>query len=94
MNGWIKEELFLDFGLYDSDDVAATIDTYIVFYNSKRPCYSLGYDTPDNYYKRFMAGEVECNNTFKNRVLDETPKFIRKKLEADSRQPADDGRLK
>ena len=76
LNGWIKEELFLDFGLYDSRDVVATIDEYIDFYNSKRPSYSLGYDTPDNYYRRFMKGEIEQKDTFKDRTLDEAPKFI------------------
>ena len=81
LNGWIKEELFLDFGLYDADDVVATIDAYIEFYNSERPAYSLGYDTPDNFYRRFMNGEIEQKDTFKKRVLDETPKFVRKKLE-------------
>ena len=83
LNGWIKEELFIDFNLYNAEDVVATIDEYIKFYNSKRPSYSLKYDTPDNYYKRFLAGEIECKNTFKDRVLDETPKFIRKKREAE-----------
>ena len=79
LNGWIKEELFLDFGLYDADDVVATIDVYIEFYNSERPAYSLGYDTPDNFYRRFKNGEIPKKDTFKDRVLDETPKFVRKK---------------
>jgi transposase InsO family protein len=82
LNGWIKEELFIDFDLYNAEDVVATIDECIEFYNSKRPSYSLKYDTPDNYYKRFIEGEIERKDTFKDRVLDETPKFIRKKLEA------------
>ena len=81
LNGWIKEELFIDFGLYDSNDVASTIEEYIDFYNSERPSYSLGYDTPDNFYRRFMNGEIEKKDTFKDRILDETPKFVRKKLE-------------
>jgi len=79
LNGWIKEELFIDFGLYDSDDVVATINEYIEFYNSKRPSYSLGYDTPDNFYRRFEEGEIEQKDTFKGRELDETPKYVRKK---------------
>ena len=79
LNGWIKEELFLDFGLYDTNSVTDTIDEYIGFYNSKRPSYSLGYDTPDNFYRRFKAGEIAQKDTFKDRVLDETPKFVRKK---------------
>ena len=77
LNGWIKEELFMDFGLYDSGDVVATIDEYISFYNSRRPCYSLGYDTPDGFYQKFMDGRVERKDTFNDRILDETPKFIR-----------------
>lgn len=81
LNGWVKEELFIDFGLYNASDMIATIDEYIEFYNSRRPSYSLGYDTPDNFYRRFMEGEIEKKDTFKERVLDETPKFIRKKLE-------------
>jgi transposase InsO family protein len=86
LNGWIKEELFLDFGLYDATDVPAAIDAYIGFYNSERPSYSLGYDTPDNFHRRFMSGEIMQKDTFRNRVLDETPKFIRNKKEAD-KQP-------
>jgi len=76
LNGWIKEELFIDFGLYESDDVVSTIDEYIEFYNTKRPSYSLGYDTPDNYYRRFLEGEIEKKDTFKDRVLDESPKYV------------------
>jgi len=79
LNGWIKEELYLDFGVYDTSNVVTTIDEYIDFYNSRRPSYSLGYDTPDNYYRRFMNGEIEQKDTFKDRVLDETPKFVRNK---------------
>jgi transposase InsO family protein len=79
LNGWIKEELFVDFGLYDADDVPAAIDAYIEYYNSQRPCYALGYLTPDEFYRPFMAGETECKDTFKNRVLDVTPKFVRQR---------------
>jgi transposase InsO family protein len=83
LNGWIKEELFLDFGLYDADDVVVAIDEYIRFYNAERPSYSLGYDTPDEYYQKFMDGKIERKDTFKDRVLDETPKFIREKRKED-----------
>lgn len=88
LNGWIKEEMFIDFGLYDSDDVVGTIDEYIEFYNGRRPSYSLGYDTPDNFYRRFIDGEMEKKDTFKDRVLDETPKFVRKRS-AGSARPQD-----
>ena len=81
-NGWIKEELFCDFGLYEKQDweVEGLIDDYIEWYNSKRPCWSLGYMTPNDFYDAFMAGEVERRDAFANRVLDPSPKFIREKL--------------
>lgn len=84
LNGWIKEELFIDFNLYDAPDIVAAIGDYIEFYNSVRPSYSLNYDTPDNYYRRFMNGEIKTKDTFRHRILDETPKFIRKMILADS----------
>jgi transposase InsO family protein len=79
LNGWIKEELFIDFGIFDADDVPGAIDAYIAFYNKERPSFSLGYDTPDNFYRRFMDGEIKRKDTFKDRELDETPKFVRMK---------------
>jgi transposase InsO family protein len=90
LNGWIKEELFMDFGLYNAEDVPGTIDEYIAFYNAERPSYSLGYDTPDNFYAKFMAGGTERMDTFQNRILDETPKFIRERRGQNHRE-ADDG---
>jgi transposase InsO family protein len=89
LNGWIKEELFVDFGLYDADDVLAIIDAYIEYYNSQRPCYSLGYLTPDEFCRRFMAGEIKRKDTFKGRVLDETPKFVRQRRDKDNDGLAD-----
>ena len=82
LNGWIKEELFTDFGLYDKQDweVEELIDEYIEWYNAKRPCWSLGYMTPNDFYDAFMAGEMKRRDTFANRVLDPAPKFIREKL--------------
>lgn len=83
LNGWIKEELFVDFDLYNQSEwnVPEVIKDYIDWYNSERPCYSLGYKTPDEFYEEFMAGKVKRRDTFKDRVLDERPKFIRQKLE-------------
>ena len=81
LNGWIKEELFVDFGLADCEpeDVPDLIDAYIEYYNAERPCYSLDYMTPDAFYAAFMAGDIERRDTFKDRVLDPTPKFVRKR---------------
>lgn len=46
LNGWIKEELFLDFNLANSHDVPKLIHDYILFYNYSRPSYALNYKTP------------------------------------------------
>ena len=83
LNGWIKEELFTDFDLYNAleFEVPPLIEEYVNWYNSKRPCFSLGYKTPNKYYELFYAGKIKCKNSFVNRELDETPKFIREKLE-------------
>lgn len=86
LNGWIKEELYLDFNLYDVDNVVELIERYVIYFNSERPCYSLGYDTPNNFYAKFKAGEIECKDTFKDRVLDPTPKYVKKLKEAHKKQ--------
>lgn len=87
LNGWIKEELMVDCGLREAQDheVKGLIDDYVRWYNSERPCYSLGYRTPDGFYEEFMGGAVERRDTFASRVLDPTPKFLREKLEAAER---------
>ena len=57
----------------------ALIDEYIRWYNSERPCYSLGYMTPDAFYEVFLVGEIERRDTFEDRVLDPTPKFVKER---------------
>lgn len=82
LNGWMKEELYMDFKISESrgrDEFIAVLDKYVNFYNKHRPCYALGYDTPVNYRKRYFKGELERKNTFENRVLSEEPKFIQKR---------------
>ena len=49
LNGWIKEELFIDFDLKHSKDVLNLIKLYIDYYNNERPSYALGYKTPIQY---------------------------------------------
>ena len=49
LNGWIKEELFIDFDLKHSVDVPNLIKLYINYYNNERPAYSLNYKTPIQY---------------------------------------------
>ena len=48
LNGWIKEELVIDFQietLRSREDVRDCIDKYVTFYNENRPCFAIGYDT-------------------------------------------------
>lgn len=46
LNGWIKEELFIDFDLKHCKDVPRLIEEYIYYYNNERPSYALNYKTP------------------------------------------------
>ena len=82
LNGWIKEELFMDFKIdacRTRDEVKSVLDRYVKFYNEQRPCYAIGYDTPVNYRKRYYRGELERKNPFDSRILTEEPKFIQKR---------------
>ena len=82
LNGWMKEELYMDFKINECrnrDEFIEVLDKYVDFYNNHRPCYALGYDTPVNYRKRFFKGELPRKNTFENRVLTEEPKFVQKR---------------
>lgn len=82
LNGWIKEELFMDFKIADCrsrDEVKCILERYVKFYNEQRPCYAIGYDTPVHYRKRYYKGELEQKNTFAQRVLTDEPKFVQKR---------------
>ena len=82
LNGWIKEELFMDFKIdhcRSREEFIAVIEGYVEFYNKRRPCYALGYDTPDNYYRRFRRGEIEQKDTFSKRKITDEPKFVQKR---------------
>ena len=49
LNGWIKDELFIDFNLRKCDDVPSLIKAYVDYYNNERPMCCLGYKTPRQY---------------------------------------------
>lgn len=49
INGWIKEELYKDFKIYNSDNLYKSIDDFIYYYNYQRPAFSLNYKTPHQY---------------------------------------------
>lgn len=83
LNGWIKEELMMDFKLEECrhrEDVEAAFKKYQKYYNEQRPCFAIGYDTPANYRRRYNNGELPNKNSFQDRVLTEKPKFVQKKL--------------
>ena len=61
INGWVKDELFIDFKISDSDDPVKTVEEYIVFFNEKRPAYALNYMTPLEY-KQIYFKTKECVN--------------------------------
>ena len=82
LNGWIKEELIIDFGIErcrEKRDFQEVMERYVKFYNEQRPCFALGYDTPSNYRKRYNKGEIKCKETFEKRELTTEPKFLQKK---------------
>ena len=57
LNGWIKEELILDFKLKESNDVEKTIKDYVHYYNNERPAYSLKYKTPIQFKTELRLNE-------------------------------------
>lgn len=46
LNGWIKEELFLDFNLKYSSNIFDTLSNYVRYFNYDRPAFSLNYKSP------------------------------------------------
>ena len=49
INGWMKEELYLDFHLDHAEDVPALLDQYVYFFNNLRRHAALGYKSPVQY---------------------------------------------
>ncbi len=94
LNGWIKEEIFIDFKLEQCngrEDFIQTIKRYVKYYNTQRPCFAIGYDTPENYRKRYYKGELPKKNTFESRKLTSVPKFVQKRRQqADNKKTTDD----
>ncbi len=53
INGCLKEELFNNFKIKDSDDPKKCIEEYIKFFNEERPSYTLSYLTPKQFKEIF-----------------------------------------
>lgn len=49
LNGWMKEELYLDFDLDRAYDVPALLNQYVFFFNNQRRHAALGYKSPVQY---------------------------------------------
>lgn len=61
INGWIKAEIFADFHLTSKETVIQDIDDYIVFFNERRPAYSLKYMTPKQYKDAYYQKQKLTN---------------------------------
>ena len=49
INGWLKTELFADFGIAGSDDVPKQVADCVRYFNGGRPMCCLGYLTPKQH---------------------------------------------
>ncbi|OQB43861.1 MAG: Integrase core domain protein [Synergistetes bacterium ADurb.Bin155] len=49
LNGWIKDELYGDFGFYRCEDPIACVRRYVRYYNGERMACCLNYKTPAEY---------------------------------------------
>ena len=49
LNGWMKEELYLDFDLDHAQDVPSLLDRYVFYFNNQRRHAALGYKSPVQY---------------------------------------------
>lgn len=57
INGWIKEELFLDFNINSSLEIFRQIDEYISYFNNERPQSALNYLTPTQFKQLYYNKE-------------------------------------
>ena len=46
LNGWMKNELYQEFDLRNTDDLLGTLDRYVSFFNFERPAAALNYKSP------------------------------------------------
>ena len=82
LNGWIKEELLVDFHidrLRNEYDIARAMEQYMEYWNTQRPCYAIAYHTPRQYFDLYRQGNLIKKNMFESRVLTTVPKFVQKR---------------
>jgi transposase InsO family protein len=49
INGWVKEEMRVDFRYWQENDIFQFVDRYVHYYNNVRPAYALNYKSPVQY---------------------------------------------
>lgn len=49
LNGWIKEEMKIDFNLKNAEGIPSFIENYVHYFNNERLSYKLNYKTPVQY---------------------------------------------
>lgn len=49
LNGWIKEEMKIDFNLRNAQDIPTFIENYVHYFNNERLAFKLNYKTPVQY---------------------------------------------
>ena len=49
INGWIKDEMAVDFKFWEEDDIFNFVTRYVDYYNNDRPAYALNYQSPVQY---------------------------------------------
>lgn len=54
INGWLKEELFLDFKINEADNIEKAINDYIHYFNYERPACASNYLTPIQYKVKYL----------------------------------------
>lgn len=57
INGWIKEELFLDFRINSCEDIFKQVENYIYYFNNERPQAALKYLTPAQFKQLYYNKE-------------------------------------
>jgi transposase InsO family protein len=73
INGWLKEELLLDFKLKHNDNIDKQIEDYIKYFNEARPAYALNYKTPkqvkDEYYEMILSKDNQIVNPMRDNCI-------------------------
>ena len=55
INGWGKDDLYIDFSINDSEDVPASVGDYVALFNEERPAFALGCLAPKQFTEKFCG---------------------------------------